>query len=151
MSASQERIHSLEIPLADGALLVPSAAVAEVSNPTELFPLPGTPPWVLGVVGWRSQAVPVVSFEALMGRPASFVVSGSKVVVFYPLAGRRDGEFYALLSSAEPRPQTVTSGLIEPQDPAELPDTPLVAAGVRIKDRTLLIPDFEALRDAFYP
>lgn len=151
MSVPAERIHSLEIPLAEGALLVPSAAVAEVANPTELHPLPGTPRWVLGVVGWRSQAVSVVSFEALLGRAPSFVTPASKIVVFYPLAGRRETEFYALLSSSEPRPQTVTSGAIEEEDPARLPDTPLIAAGVRLKDRTLYIPDFDALRRAFYP
>ena len=151
MKAVEERIHSLEIPLADASLLVPSAAVAEVANPSELFPVPGTPPWFLGVVGWRSQAVAVVSFEALMGGAPSFVASGSKVVVFYPLAGRREGEFYALLSSAEPRPQTITSQAIEPEDPARLPDSALIAAGINLKGRTLFIPDFDALRVSFYP
>ncbi len=151
MSAAEEHIHSLEIPLAEGSLLVPSAAVAEVANPTELFSLPGTPRWVLGVIGWRAQAVPVVSFEALMGRAASFVTPASKIVVFYPLAGRRENEFYALLSASEPRPQTVTPGAVQPQDPAQLPDTPLIAAGVRLKDRVLLIPDFDVLHRMFYP
>lgn len=151
MKPAEDRIHSLEIPLGDGALLVPSAAVAEVTNPSELYPVPGTPSWFLGVLGWRSQAVPVVSFEALMGRAIGLVASGSKIVVFYPLAGRSEGEFYALLSSSEPRPQTVTAGAIEAEDPARLPDTPLIAAGIRLKERTLFIPDFDALRRAFYP
>lgn len=151
MSSVAERIHSLEIPLTEGALLVPSAAVAEVANPTEMFPLPGTPPWVLGVVGWRSQAVCVVSFEALMGATPSFVTAGSKIVVFYPFTGRPESEFYAILSSSEPRPQTVMSGAIEEEDPARLPDTALIAAGIRLKERTLLIPDFDVLRAAFYP
>lgn len=151
MSAAENRIHSLEIPLAQGSLLVPSAAVAEVTNPTELFPIPGTPPWMLGVIGWRSQAVPVISFEALTGQAPSFVAPSSKMVVFYPLVGRRDGDFYAMLSSSEPRPQTITSGAIESEDPARLPDTPLVAAGIRMKDRTLFIPDFDVLRRLFYP
>lgn len=151
IAAADERIHSLEIPLAGASLLVPSAAVAEVTNPAELHPVPGAPPWVLGVIGWRSQPVPVISFEALIGQPVPALSEDSKIVVFYPLAGPRSGEFYAMLSLAEPRPQPITSKSIEPEDPARLPDTPLIAAGVRIKGRALYIPDFDALRRAFFP
>lgn len=150
-NAAEERIHSLEIPLSGASLLVPSAAVAEVTNPTEFFPVPGTPPWLLGVIGWRSQAVPVVSFEALLGEPAAAALPSSKIVVFYPIAGRREGDFYGVLSLSEPRPQSITSNTVETENPERLPDTPLIAAGVKIRGRTLLIPDFDALRAAFYP
>lgn len=151
MTAIEERIHSLEIPLAGGSLLVPSAAVAEVTNPTEIFPVPGSPGWLLGVIGWRAQAVPVVSFEALIGQAATGVTLSSKIVVFYPLAGRREGDFYGVLSASEPRPQSVTSNTIESEDSTQLPNSPLIAVGVKIKGRSLLIPDFDAMRDAFYP
>lgn len=150
-TAAEERIHSLEIPLAGASLLVPSAAVAEVTSPTDLHRLPGAPAWVLGVMGWRSQPVPVISFEALIGQPIPPLSDNAKIVVLYPLSGPRDREFYAVLSLAEPRPQPVTSASIETEDPARLPDTPLIAAGVRIKGRTLYIPDFDALRRAFFP
>lgn len=151
MSAADDRIHSLEIPLIGCSLLVPSAAVAEVTNPTELHPVPGGPAWLLGVIGWRAQAVPVVSFEAMIGKAVSGVQPGSKIVVFYPIAGRRAGDFYAILSASEPRPQSVSSNTLEAEDPSLLPDSTLVATGVRIKGRSMLIPDFETLRTAFYP
>ena len=151
MSTAEDRIHSLEIPLVENALLVPSAAVAEVANPTELFPMPGAPRWMLGVVGWRSLAVSVISFEALMGGAPSFVTAASKVVIFYPFPGRARTDFYGVLSAAEPRPQHVSSGSVDEEDPARLPDTLLIAAGVRVRDRTLLIPDFDVLRRTLYP
>lgn len=147
----QERIHSLEIPLNGPSLLVPSAAVAEVINPTELSPVPGAPPWVLGVFGWRSHPVPVISFEALTGQPVPKPAAGSKLVIFYPITGARDSEFYAVLSLSEPRPQSITEDSIEPEDPERLPDTPYIAAGLKSKGRLLVIPDFEALGRAFYP
>lgn len=146
-----ERIHGLEIPLAGSALLVPSAAVAEVANLSDMFPVPGAPAWVLGVIGWRSQAVPVVSFEALIGNTAPAVSPGSRIVIFYPFPGRRHRGFYGLLTSSEPRPQPVSSASVEPEDPDRLPPTPLIAAGVKIKGRTLFIPDFDALQRVFYP
>jgi len=146
-----EHIHSLEIPLAGYSLLIPSASIAEVANPTEMYPVPGAAAWVIGVIGWRAQAVPIVAFEALIGGAVPEVSAESKIVVFYPFSGRRDRGFYALLSLAEPRPQVVSAGSIEPEDPAQLPDTPLIGAGVKIKGRTLFIPDFDALQRAFYP
>ncbi len=150
-SSANDRIHSLEIPLQGVTLLVPSAAIAEVTNPTALHPVPGAPPWLLGVMGWRAQPVPVVSFEGLIGQSMPSVSAGSKIVIFYPLPGPRDWEFYGILSLAEPRPQPITSDSLEAEDPARLPDTPFIAAGVRVKGRLLFIPDFDALRQAFYP
>ena len=145
------RLHSLEVPLDGITLLVPSAAVAEVTNPFDLHPVPGAPAWLLGVIGWRAQAVPLISFEGMIGQAATSVQPSSKIVVFYPITGRRESDFYAILSASEPRPQSVSAATIETEDPTRIPDTPLIAAGVRIKGRTLLIPDFDALRAAFYP
>lgn len=150
-TVAEERIHSLEIPLLGTSLLVPSAAVAEVTNPIPLYAVPGAPRWVMGVMGWRSQPVPVVSFEGLMGREIPTVSEAAKMVVFYPLAGPRDWEFYALLAVSEPRPQPISPSLVQPADAGELPQTPYIAAGVKIKGRLLFIPDFDALGKAFYP
>lgn len=146
-----ERIHSLEIPLVGFSLLLPSAAVAEVANPARLHPVPRTPAWLLGVMSWRSQPVPVVSFEALTGRPLAEVSPSSRIIVFYPLSGAPVSAFCGIPSAIEPRPQLVTADTLQTEDPRELPDTPLIAAGVRIKGRLMLIPDLEALSAVFYP
>ena len=34
---------------------------------------------------------------------------------------------------------------------AELPDTPYIAAGLKVEERLMFIPDFEALKKVFYP
>jgi chemosensory pili system protein ChpC len=146
-----ERIHSLEIPLGGLSLLLPSAAIAEVTSYSELDPVPGGARWVLGVFGWRSQAVPVVSFEALLGRAAATPSASSKLVVFYPLGGRRAWEFFALLASGEPRPRAIDTGTAVAAEPAELPETPYIAAGLRTENGVLAIPDLDALKALFYP
>ncbi len=146
-----ERIHALELPLQGATLLVPSANVAEVVNVGDFTPVPLAPAWLLGVAPWRTLAVPVVSFEALMGGTVTAPTPGSKVVILYPLPGRRDWEFYGLLTHAEPRPQTVDGALALAATSAELPDTPYVAAGLKLGGRLLAIPDLEALKKAFYP
>lgn len=152
MAARQgkDQIHALSIPTPAGALLVPSATIAEVVNVSAIAPLPRSPAWVLGVIGWRSLAVTVVSFEALLGQSASAPAPNSKAVVFYPLAGRPQTEFFAILSSAEPRPQAVDSSVVSLAS-NELPKTPYIAAGLKFNGQALWIPGFDELKKAFYP
>ena len=162
-----ERIHALEIPLRGSTLLVPSANIAEVINAGDFTPVPLAPAWLLGAFAWRTLAVPVVSFEGLMGEavtaptPGSSAIApgialpppslASKVVILYPLPGRRDWEFYAILTHAEPRPQMIDPAHTVAATSAELPDTPYIAAGLKLDGRLLVIPDLEALKKAFYP
>ncbi|MEK7697324.1 MAG: chemotaxis protein CheW [Pseudomonadota bacterium] len=146
-----ERVHALEIPLRGATLLVPSANIAEVINAGDFTPVPLAPAWLLGAFAWRTLAVPVVSLEALMGGPVSAPSPASKVVILYPLPGRRDWEFFAILTHAEPRPQTIDPAHAVAATGAELPDTPYIAAGLKLGGRLLVIPDLEALKQAFYP
>ncbi|MBI3575700.1 MAG: chemotaxis protein CheW [Gammaproteobacteria bacterium] len=150
-TAVGEWIHALEIPLRESTLLVPSANIAEVINASGFTPVPLAPAWLLGAFAWRTLAVPVVSFEGLMGGTVVAATPGSKIVILYPLPGRRDWEFYAILTHAEPRPQTIDPAHAAAATAAELPDTPYIAAGLKLGGRLLVIPDLEALKKAFYP
>lgn len=149
--AYTQRLHTLEIPVRGLSLLLPSSAIAEVVSVAPLTPVPFAPPWLLGALGWRSLAVPVVSFEALMGARPADPAGAAKVVVFYPLPGRADWEFFGLISSAEPRPLAVDPAEAVAATSAELPESPYVAAGLKQAGRLLAIPDLEAMRQAFYP
>ena len=144
------RLHSLEVPLDGMTLIVPSAAVAEVINPLTLAPIPFSQTWLKGVIGWRTLAVPVISFEALAGVPELTAHAAGKIVIFYPLNGRRDWEFYGMFAAAEPRPQALSHSEPVATD-AELPDLPYIAAGLRVGGKMMLIPDMEAMKKTFYP
>ncbi len=145
----QDQIHALAIPTRVGLLLVPSATIAEVVNVPGLTPVPLAPMWLLGVVGWRTLAVPVVSLEALFGKAPTRPGPTSKAIVFYPLAGRAEWEYFAVLASAEPRPQPVDASAVT-LTATELPQSPHVAGGLKIGGQALWIPNFEALKKAFY-
>lgn len=149
-SRTGPRLHSLEVPLEGATLLVPSAAVAEVINPLMLAPIPFSQPWLKGVIGWRTLAVPVISFEVLLGRLAPDQPVAGKIVIFYPPSGRKDWEFYGLFATAEPRPQ-VLDGSQPVAEHSELPDSPYIAAGLKVDGKLMWIPDMEALKKTFYP
>lgn len=144
------RLHSLEVPLEGMTLLVPSAAVAEVINMQNMAPVPFSQPWLKGAIGWRTLAVPVVSFETLLGASARAASASGKLVIFYPLAGRQDWEFFAMFATGEPRPQLL-DGSQPVADGPELPGSTYIAAGLKVDGKVMLIPDLEALKKAFYP
>jgi chemosensory pili system protein ChpC len=146
----QDQIHALALPTRTGVLLVPSATIAEVVNVPSLSPLPLTPPWVIGTIGWRSLAVPVISFEGIMGGTPAAPSATSKAVVFYPLGGRSQWEFFAVLSATEPRPQSVDGSAIA-MDRGELPNSPYVAAGLKFNGQPMWIPNLDELKNILYP
>jgi hypothetical protein len=147
---NQDQIHALAIPTRAGTLLVPSATIAEVVNVSALSPLPLSPAWVVGAFGWRSLAITVVSFEALLGGAIGATGAAAKAVVFYPLSGRPQTEFFAMLSSAEPRPAAIDSSAVS-LGAADLPKSPFVAAGLKLNGQSFWIPGFDELKKAFYP
>ena len=51
---------------------------------------------------------------------------------------------------AAPRPQ-VLDGSQPVAESSELPDSPYIAAGLKVASKPMLIPDLEALKKAFYP
>lgn len=148
---AQQSIHLIEIPTDRLPLLVPSATIAEVINVGELSPVPLAPQWVLGVTGWRTQAVVVVSFEALLAGTTTAAGPRSKIIVFYPLPGAREGDFFGVLSARDPQPHVIDSSDDLVASVAGAVESDYVAATVKLREKTLLIPDTNALKNMFYP
>lgn len=137
------------VPTEAATLLVPAATVAEVvSKPRDLRPLPAAEPWVAGYFRWRNRPVPLVSFERIAtGREGP---QGTRACVFHPLPGRPAFDYFALIVQGEPRSVEITDSA----DAGPLPENiaeRFVSGTVQLDDRTLVIPDFGALKAAFYP
>lgn len=146
-----DRIHTLEIPIGGLSLLLPSATIAEVVSAPEMSRVPLAQPWLVGAIGWRTLAVPVVSFGALLGgAPVAHAVA-AKVVILYPFPGRADWEFVGLLTAAEPRPRSIDGGEVVAIEASDLPDSPYIASGLKHRGTVLAIPDLDALQRTFYP
>ena len=151
-AAAGEHVQTLLLPLQQAALLVPSALVAEVANHDELQPIPQSPDWGLGLFNWRARPVPVVSFEALLGGAPAAPTRRSKVVVFYPLPGRKPWEFFAVMSAAELQPRDFTEVQAAELKAGAVASThACVAMSLRLGNLTAAIPDFDALGRLFYP
>ncbi len=159
-SATLQPLHALEVPTRVLSLLVPSACVAEVVSHCALAALPLSPEWVVGVMGWRSKPVPVISLEKLLGRNESVPGSlpdaragsrrrSSKIVVFYPLPGRKPWEFFGIVSCAEPQSLVVDSAVLA--SAIDTPNSGFIAMTAQLGNSVVAIPDLNALAAVLYP
>jgi len=147
----EEAVHALIIPLKTWSVIVPSALVAEVIAVKQLNPIPAAEPWVVGVVGWRSRPVPVVSFSHLLGEEEPRLGRRSRVVIFYPLPGRGARDFFAIHAAFEPQSKVFEDSR-EFGDPIEVPGGASVfATAIRFGSAKAVIPDLEELKRRFYP
>ncbi len=151
MSSSQvvnQSVHTLLVPTITESLLIPSAVVAEVIIVTNLVPLPAGPDWCSGLAAWRNRALPVVSIEVLTGKP--YVPPGprSKFVVFFPLPGCHESQFFAIQSLTEPQPNNIsdTKGMV-----VKTPNLPLAASALNLDGVIGIIPDLVWLKETLYP
>jgi chemosensory pili system protein ChpC len=145
-----QRVHILQIPIRSMMVVVPISNTAEVTNVGELVSIPCSPAWVQGAVAWRGRAIPLFAFESLLGKPISPISSRSKVVIFNPLTGRKDWEFFGMLATSEPHPGVVDN--IEPltMTTSEFASNPYVAAEIRLQAKRGLIPNLDTLARVFY-
>ena len=146
-----QQIHVLQIPVDQLTAVVPISNTAEVINVGEVTPIPCSPNWVLGAVAWRKRAIPVITFESMLGRPLSATTSRSKIVVFNPLQGRRDWEFFGMLATSEPHPAVVDNTQPLQASTTDYADNPYVAAEIRLQEGIGLIPNLVNLTRLFYP
>ena len=149
MSAmTRDPVHTLEVPTISLPLLLPSACMAEVVALPRLARVPHAPPWLLGVLGWRLRPVPVISYDILTGEEGHTPGPRARVVVLYPLPGRKAWEFVGILSASEPQSRIIDSGVV----PVALNDSfRYIAAALKFDERTVGIPDFAALARILYP
>lgn len=142
-------IPGLLVPTEVAALVVPAVTVAEVvARPADLKPLPVVQPWVAGYFRWRKCPVTLVSFDRIAaGRESA---EYSRVCIFHPLPGRQPFDYFALIMNGEPRSLEITDSAGAGDLPPQLSER-FVSGTLQAGDRTLVIPDFDALKSAFYP
>jgi len=77
----QERLDIVEFLLAYERYAIESAWVREVHPLKDITPLPGTPPFVLGIINVRGQIVSVVDLKKFFDLPAKGLTDLNKVII----------------------------------------------------------------------
>lgn len=146
MAQSSTVIRSLVVPLDRELMLLPGSVVAEVVPYKEPEPAPeGAPAWLVGMVSWREQRVPLLSIEAFIsGNAAPAPSSSARIAILKTLDTSRGFPFYGLLTRQIPRLVSVQPDVVEP---AVAGDTPRhgIAADLLFNGEPIMIPDVDAL------
>lgn len=108
MNDPEASVRCLLLPSNEISLLVPFAAVAEVTAYGPPEPIPDVPDWLLGRVSWREQSIPLVSFATLLNPRSTVSLSPGKMVVMYGLQQPSKRPFFGLQLKGTPRPFAVT-------------------------------------------
>lgn len=133
------------IPLEGAQLLLPNICIAEILPWRRIKALGESPPWCLGLLGWRGEMVPVVRFETLNGKSGPARKSGRCMVVMNRARNAGGLPFYAMAAEGLPRMVQLTTddlnGDSSKPGPAE-------SAVVKLGAESAVIPDLAAIETA---
>ncbi|MBT4838074.1 MAG: hypothetical protein HON94_12080 [Methylococcales bacterium] len=100
---SDSTIRSVIIPCGDQKVLLPNAAVAEIIRYEEPMDIPQSPAWLAGVLMWRQQALPVISYEYMNNDKQTILGFKSRLSVCYCFSGDSSKiQFFALIAKTTP-------------------------------------------------
>jgi chemotaxis signal transduction protein len=78
----EKRVRCLAFDFFSYRMLVPSVAIAEVTDVKNIESKKGAPNWFAGMMRWREVFVPVIIFEKIMNETASIPKSYKKMIIF---------------------------------------------------------------------
>jgi purine-binding chemotaxis protein CheW len=107
-----EGIPVLAFRLGGRVLAVEVADVGQVLEARGIWPLPASPPWLLGALVARTRIVPVLDLRPLLGFPVAGTVQLRRVVVL-----ERGGEAYAVAVEQLEGRRDVPSAEVVPPGP----------------------------------
>lgn len=144
MNGVSDQVRSLWVPLREVSMLLPHMAVVEVCNYRVPEERPDdSPDWLLGIISWRGQRIPMVSLELLCGDkiPANPVYS--RLVIVNSVRADSPVRHYAIVAAALPRSIQFDNATV---DDVECCDLPALQCRVYIGREQAVIPDLDYLQ-----
>ncbi|HEX7047987.1 MAG TPA: chemotaxis protein CheW [Gammaproteobacteria bacterium] len=137
-------VYSLLMPVKDGRIIVPRAAVAEVMGYSKPKNRPeNAPDYVLGFIEWQGQQIPLISYEAARGQGVPELGRRTRIAVVFGIGGRLKPDVFAVVTQGYPYLVRVNENVL--QSEAMEADEPLVLARVRMANEKPYIPNLERL------
>jgi chemosensory pili system protein ChpC len=141
MSDESEELYSLLIPLSEDRLIVPRACVAEVVRFGKADVVQGGEAWMVGSVNWNGRALPVVSFEGMIGKDIPAPTGRTRIVVFYSTSGMLKSGYFGVLTQGFPQLVRVNRQVLRLDSVDGWADSAPVLCKVKMINEYPLIPD----------
>ncbi|NIB39619.1 chemotaxis protein CheW [Pseudomaricurvus alkylphenolicus] len=140
-------LPSLMIPLEDRILLAPTVSVAEMVPYSMPQAIDNAPAWLLGLLRWRDQQVPLMMLEVLNGGAKPEVHRYSRIAVFNHTGVDEELPFVALLTQGIPKLARVSEEDLRVTEGKEA--RPFERMHVTLSGEDVVIPDITALEWAY--
>lgn len=140
-------VRVVVIPTGVLDVLLPNAAVAEVTAFHDPVPLGTTPDWLLGIVTWRGCEVPLVTL-AQPGAETLESIHGQRLrlIICYTPNGNATLPYVGILAYGPPRLARLSAQALAPAKIHTGP--PFVLHGLTYEERPGFIPDMDAIEQA---
>ncbi|HET7176635.1 MAG TPA: chemotaxis protein CheW [Gammaproteobacteria bacterium] len=146
MAEQLEEVYSLLIPFAGGKLILPRVSVAEVTGYLRPKPVRGAPDWLIGLINWQSQEVPLVSFEGMCGRKVPERAGRTRIAVTHAIGEQINPPVIALLTQGYPYLVRVNPAVLSVDSENDFGTGPVLNR-VRMANERPVIPDLEAIEE----
>ncbi|MGH8372577.1 MAG: chemotaxis protein CheW [Gammaproteobacteria bacterium] len=147
MTDTIEEVYSLLIPFAGGKLILPRLSVAEVTGYVRPKPVPNAPIWLLGLMSWQDQQIPLVSFEGLCGRKVPERANRTRIAVTYAINDQLEPPVFAIMTQGYPYLVRVNSAVLSVESENDFTGNEPVINRVRMANERPYIPDLEAIEE----
>lgn len=136
------QIATLLIPISNRMLVLPNVSVAEIIPYRPPQAEEDVPTWYLGEIAWRSQPVPVVSFEAINDEPFAARGHNRRIAILNAVSDADQLPFCGIMTEGLPRLMRVMADEIVPDEE--------VAAGPAETMRVLVLGERAAIPNVAY-
>jgi len=139
-----KELRCIMAPLADGYVLLPNSAVAEILNYSSPEPFKNKPAWLLGEIAWHGWQVPVISYEQLLNNGQSIAAtSKSRILIIKTLGESTQVNYIGLVIRGLPRLKKISADTLVEKQGEKMHET--VFSEISIDDLQAVIPELENL------
>lgn len=143
MESLLDTIHSLIIPVRGDPLLLPNAAVAEISAYKPAQTVNEAPGWLAGLIEWRGIKVPLIEFERMCDEqdtPDHF----ERLAIFNSLGGNKRLPFFAIATQGIPHLIKVNGSILK-ATPGDIAEQGPIMKSVMLNGEPARIPDLDEM------
>jgi chemosensory pili system protein ChpC len=141
-----DEVYRLLIPFAGGKMILPRLSITEVTGFLRPKPVRGAPEWLLGIITWNGQEIPLVSFEGMCGRKVPERANRTRIAVAHAIGEQINPPLFAILTQGYPYLVRVNPAVlsVDPENDFGGADGPVLNR-VRMANERPYIPDLEAI------
>ena len=145
MAEQLQEVYSLLIPVAGGKLILPRVSVAEVTGFLRPKPVRNAPDWLMGLINWQMQEIPLVSFEGLCGRKVPERAGRTRIAVVYAIGEQIAPAVFALMTQGYPYLVRVNPAVLSVDPENDFGADSPVLNRLRMANERPYVPDLEAI------